>query len=285
MMENSPESYFKYRPLWQGDKDMRIPHVGTARIFRNRELWYATPSSFNDPFDCNLLLHVRDSTDEDWVEYYSTIARDNPEMATQISKIIDGRNWNNHPEIADEILKSNHNKNYNKSSVLCLAKRGDSVPMFSYYADSHRGIALEFRFAKNEVPCGLDYDNASFSGINYEGKLVLGNVEYSDKFPELNYHRIRGSDLVRALLFTKLGDWKHEEEYRIFRRGVEASAVTFDDRLLTRVIFGCRAEEDEVVLVRDYLRGWQTRVILTRATQETDRFGLKLEDFETVGGV
>jgi hypothetical protein len=158
--------------------------------------------------------------------------------------------------------------------------------MFSYYADGHRGIAIEFSFSDWEVPCGIPCGDPTRPDNFYERKVVFRDVEYPPTFPELNYHKVYGTDqLLRSLLFTKHHEWSHEEEFRIFRRKVPASSVQFDKNLVTRVIFGCRTTPEDVDLVRSWLVGWPSAVVLSKAEATANQFNLRISDFNTVKAV
>lgn len=84
---------FKYRPLYLDSKDGRVPHPFTEQIFKNNELWYSAPKDFNDPFDCNLRLHARGSTDEDWIEHLRGIPNKTVEEARAAEIAIKNRSW------------------------------------------------------------------------------------------------------------------------------------------------------------------------------------------------
>jgi hypothetical protein len=90
--------------------------------------------------------------------------------------------------------------------------------------------------------------------------------------------------IIRHLIFTKSDKWAHEEEFRIFRMKVPASLVSFDRKLLTRVVFGCKTAPADVALVKSWLAGWPSDVVLSKAEPATDRFELIVTDFELVKG-
>jgi len=157
--------------------------------------------------------------------------------------------------------------------------------LISYYADSHRGIAIEFSFCDWEIPCGIPCGDPACPDTWYERKIVFRDVEYPPTYPELNYHKVYGTDqLLRSLLFTKHHEWAHEQEFRILRRKVPASSVQFDRNLLTRVIFGCRTVSEDVALIRSWLVAWPSEIILSKAETASDQFDLRINDFDTVGG-
>ena len=275
--------YYKYRPLYQRAANGEMePHPFTESIFRDSKIYYANPASFNDPFDCHLKLHTNDSSDEEWEKYCDELFKNNPEYNDKIGNFKTNRMWDKIPVFKDQIGKTTLEIN-TQSSLLCLSKKGNSIPMFSYYSDSHRGIAIEFRFKDSEIPFGFEYSHRNQMGIGYNGKIIFGDVQYLDIFPELNYHRLRGKrQLVENLIFTKHSEWMHEKEFRIFRRGVPSSNVIFNKELLTRVIFGCKTQIEDMNLVRSWLAGWPSDVIFSKAEKAEGQFKLKIRDLEVV---
>ena len=276
--------YYKYRSLYQfGANGEREPNPFTQSIFEKAEIWYSAPKDFNDPFDCNLKLHVDDSTDAEWGKYFDDVMPNptSPDTIAMKAK----KPWRLNPEMFGNVGERALKEHCEQSSVFCFSKKPNSIPMFSYYADSHQGIAIEFAFSQTEVPCGIPFGELEDRENWYQRKVLFQNVDYPMAYPELNFHRLYGTEkLILNTLFTKHHEWSHEEEFRVFRRGVPASTVEFDKTILTRVIFGCKTGQDEVDLVKGWLVGWPSDVILAKAKTASDKFELEIEDFETVKG-
>ena len=86
--DNAKTRYYKYRPLYQiGEKGEREPHLLTKAIFDKAEIYYAKPKNFNDPYDCNLKLHVKDSTDEEWEKHCDKMSAIYPSERSQMEVI------------------------------------------------------------------------------------------------------------------------------------------------------------------------------------------------------
>jgi hypothetical protein len=276
------EKYYKYRPLYTPDGK---EHPFTASIIEKAELWFSAPKDFNDPFDCNLRLHVNDSTDEEWEGYMDDMMRAYPADRRNLEIAKKQKIWRKGPD-ALKIGEKTWKENYERSSVFCLSKKANSIPMFSYYADCHRGIAIEFEFSSHSVPCGVDYISALMADSKASTGIVFRDVEYPPAFPELNYHRLYNTpQLLVSMIFTKHHEWQHEEEYRIFRKGIPASSVVFEKKLIPKIVFGCRTEQRDVDLVTKWLAGWPTDVILSKATQRNDSFDLDVVDFDLIKGI
>ncbi len=279
-MSHPKRSYYKYRPLYS-NRSGGVPHGFTQSLIESRRLFYATPTSFNDPFDCNLRLHANNSTDDDWIGYIDALIVQDPGRRDQLTVVKDRRLWTTHPELCDFGIDARRTI-YEESSVLCLARRPDSIPMFAYYADDHHGIAVELEFSDIEIPCGIPCGDLSDPENLYERKITFDDIEYLSDLPELNYHRLYDNrQLVKSLMFTKFDGWRHEEEFRVFRKGISASSVEFPAEMLKRVIFGARTGSAEVDLVKHWLGSHGHPVILAKAEVSVGTFGLNVSDFET----
>lgn len=284
-MNNENKKYYKYRSIFNPDGS---ENAFTASILQKGEIWYSAPKDFNDPFDCNLRLNVDDSTDKEWEIYIDRMAAQYPESRNGLEIAKEQKLWNT----AENFRNVGHKtweENYYLSSVFCLSKKPNSIPMFSYYADSHLGVAIEFEFSNQNVPCGIDYLSALKADPRASTGVVFMKVEYPEEFPELNYHRLydkfENHELLKSIIFSKHHEWKHEDEYRIFRKGIPGSSAEFDKSIITKIIFGCRTDEGHVDKVREWLDCWPTDVILAKAAECKGRFDLDVVEFDLVKGV
>ena len=256
----TPQSHFKYCSL-------RDPY--TSRIFTEKTLWYASPSSFNDSFDYVSRLECNRSTDQEIKTYIEQLHKRNglecqfqtdQEWESILAETRIGQG------MIAAVFKSECARLYEGSSVICFSRRNDSIPMFSSYADGQKGICLEFSFSDAEIPCGF-----SLTDMLFQRDVIIRDVDYRTDAPELDYVKLLGdtsadkNDLTHTLIFTKPECWKHEEEVRIFRRGVKAGAVPFNPALLKRVILGTEAGDEETALVGKWLNDWPTPVTLVKA--------------------
>jgi hypothetical protein len=158
--------------------------------------------------------------------------------------------------------------------------------MFSYYADSHRGIAIEFSFLPYETPCGIQPKKDSTGNFSFEGKIEIRDIDYHEKLPDLNFFRLcqNPSALTRTLLFAKHHEWSHEREFRIFRHRCGPSRVKFPHKLITQVILGCKTGDDEIRLVMDWLKDWPTAITISKATRAENAFELHVEKVMELNG-
>jgi hypothetical protein len=272
-----------------GDNKFRQPHPHTASIFTKAEIYFASPSSFNDPYDCNLKLHFEGSSDKDWHDYLDFVLAENPRdhaLIAKVQKIKREKAWSLFYDDLNRAMQAAHYNHYHESSVFCLSLKPNSIPMFSYYADSHSGIAIELKFTTQTIPCGVPIGDPKDRQNWYDSKILIGRVRYYDSFPDLNFLRLRTQPglLAKTLFATKHSDWSHEQEVRIFRLGMRAAPVSFEQPLITGVILGSRTTENDLLLVKSWLKDWPTDIILSKAEQIPTQFNLNIKYLETIRG-
>ena len=93
--------------------------------------------------------------------------------------------------------------------VFCFTHAYDNILMWSYYANSHEGYALQYSYSSL-----LD----RIQGVALDGLCVYGEVEYIDQRPKTRSHSNRFSfsnlNFYIQATFAKFKEWSHEREYR-----------------------------------------------------------------------
>ena len=101
--------------------------------------------------------------------------------------------------------------------VCALTYQPESKLMYSHYADSHRGLCVEY---------GLNFED-----LSDENRMSYGNVSYSEKDQIYN---------LNDLYLLKNSDWRYEEEYRLVRFDNEA----FFPCEIKSITFGYRCPDE-----------------------------------------
>jgi hypothetical protein len=123
-----------------------------------------------------------------------------------------------------------------KFGVLSLTESPDDLLMWANYADSHRGLALQF-----------DETHAFFAPRIFEGQeLALTKVEYTDKRPVLSYSTINSP----MVYFRKSPAWAHEREWRLIRPLIEAAKVqVLNDQTYPCALFSIPLEAIKGIII------------------------------------
>ncbi|MDB9873786.1 DUF2971 domain-containing protein [Flavobacteriaceae bacterium] len=200
-------------------------------IVSGQNLKFSNPSSFNDPFDCDidLLEFNYEDCSQEIIDDMEELKRNlSKTWGTDVSETIDDIPQ----EKVEEIYKNNQIKKIKKSSICCFSKIHNSITMWSYYADKHNGICLVFDpFVKDP-----------FTELSSK-QCSEGSVIY-DHNTSINYLKSKREG-IEKLFFTKSNSWKLEEEFRyIIHKNV--GLLKFKKSFFRGVIFGLRVKEEAI---------------------------------------
>ena len=151
---------------------------------------------------------IAQSTEKQLFKYYST--------AIQANKYgqLDGKiSFMNPIEFNDPFDCNCVFKNGNSVSdffrVFCSIESYESIPMWSYYGENHKGYCFEY----SKVDITNELINTNLNIL-----CIIGEVNYSSKRPDycLPGNSLSYTNIKKYIdcTFTKYEEWKHEKEYR-----------------------------------------------------------------------
>ncbi|HEY5590485.1 MAG TPA: DUF2971 domain-containing protein [Paludibacter sp.] len=205
-----PRYLYKYTPL--NDK--------TKKIITENELWFSTPTDFNDPFDCKI------SSDTNISEYdlITYIKETRPNMTDfEVEKYAE----NLKDKIGDYIQES-IDSIINKAGICCFSEINDSILMWSHYANNHTGICLKF-----DILSDPDFFISPLRMV------------YKDTYSTINFLK-EPKKCVEELIKSKHIGWSYEKEIRVYKPNEGNQVIKFAKSSLVEVIFGCRSDKKEV---------------------------------------
>jgi len=171
---------------------------------------------------------------------------------------------NEHHEEASRQLIKSLTRDYNdKVGILSLTATPAHTLMWSHYADSHKGVCLEF----------CTSEGSFFSRAQ--------SVNYAQDFPHLEILRlINDADFREATpwILTKSSDWSYEREWRVldFKNG--PGVQVFTPECLSAVILGCLIPEVERDRVMSWVKNFPTPVRVLQAKMSGKSFHLQIAD-------
>jgi len=231
-------------------------------IVSGQLLKFSNPSSFNDPFDCdiNLLEFNFDDCCQEVLDEMEKIKQEiSKTQGTDMSKTIA-----NIPKAKlEEIYRNSQIKKIQKSSICCFSTICNSTTMWSHYADNHKGICLVFDpFVKDP-----------FKDFNSE-RFTEGTVDY-DNYTPVNYLKSK-LEGIKKLFLTKSNDWRLEYEFRYIIIE-DHRYFSFKKEFLKGVIFGLRVKEEDIYRLIDICdkKGY-TGLIFGRFTKEKLQLDLEI---------
>lgn len=217
-----PSSFFKYRP-WlpqpQRQPDGSFTAVNyTEALLREARFYCQGPRDFDDPHDSHTgAVPTGGDHDidrfviEDMALAIVAMRQSGFTSLTQLGTVETPEAKAALRHLAGRTTRRNYR-------ILCLSASCDSELMWSFYADYHRGICLEFDGA---APC--------FDGV--------AEVHYADEPPALHSDDARP---LHADALEKSLAWRHQEEWRLFSG---SEYWPFPRSALKRVILGYRFPE------------------------------------------
>ena len=240
-------------------------------VFKKAELYFASPSEFNDPFESKPQLIGLDTLKErqKFVDGY-------------INRELKGIGFKKKQALKKQFLTRLSNKEHVKKDLYALlnsygiystAKKWNQCLMWSHYSESHKGFCIGFEF---------DNDFDDDAGMAHEVKYAEDYPKvhpdvFGDKNDENNFN------LLEATLATKSIDWEYEEEIRFIKlaRDGGSGIYKFRESKVKEVIIGAYASNQnkkELIEVIEKHMPWVDifQALLSESKYELIRERLKL---------
>jgi hypothetical protein len=242
-------------------------------LLMTNSLYCSSPSDFNDPWDCK--PHFNTDILDDPVENEKHVTwavelcrRRIPNMSesdiSRMSEVL-RKDKLQAAKYISEISEGVALTNASRYRVYCLGPDVNNLLMWAHYADSHRGVCLEFSL-RNEIFC---------SALS---------CEYFDEYPLIPLYSNREEDSLRTVL-AKAKPWEYESEYRLVAQ--ERGNAIADDTLMTdknllqlpmgalqSVIVGCQGDW---VRVSEMVARVAPGVRVKRAVRIPNRYQIRVE--------
>lgn len=245
-----PRRLFKYRAFNNLTLDIIIAD----------NLFYADPSTFNDPLDTRPSLNtdlpapdleralrkfVERRVGAEMKAAAKTIRYKGPKTLDHISRlsrlqadqVISEVNYNAgdpsyemadpHQHLLGRQLEKELLLQYDKG-IVSLAQRVTCPLMWSHYGDQHRGVCIGY-----SVPSDAQHD---LHKVTYGGKRL---VDATKVLAMLDGDKDAGLQVDEAVLLRKAASWRYEQEWRLIgERGLQNSPLELEE-----IIFGMRCTE------------------------------------------
>lgn len=176
-------------------------------VIKSSSCWFSRSSDFNDPFDCNLDISIGNSVGEimDNMERNSMFRLLKEELLQRSDDVkYAGKRLLAKPFFIKRIINEVHKYYINQNiGVYCLSEDPMNILMWSHYADSHKGICLEFDIKRG----GFFYNN-------------LLPVQYRKRYPKFELSDYQDEEnmmftMHQQAICTKSVLWKYEKERRV----------------------------------------------------------------------
>ncbi len=228
---------YKYRPL----------NKNTLCALANNYFYFTRLPKLNDPFDSKLNLSISKDKNiiKKWIIKMSKENLTKDQIDANIEEIVNK---------GDDIFNSEFLTINDKISILSFSKLNSDIVIWSHYADSYKGICLEFETVKvKNSQCLLIEPNQIKTNNAYikDGFLPVYKVIYKNTMPK-KYDFMLGKDnkLVRFVL-AKHKNWIYEQEYRsyLWEDIINTQKIKYRIECLTGIIFGYKSSIEDRKLV------------------------------------
>jgi len=233
-------------------------------IVVDSEMFFASATSFNDPFELSPTFSVEGTPAQQKAEARAQIRRNAPHLVGKaleeavrsyqsfMSTPVNARKFERDMESKfAEFLRK-------QVGVCCLTGERDNLLVWAHYADSHAGICLEFDGA-----CPIVGDAQA--------------VIYSENRKPVNIAVDSPEQLAGKTLLTKSHHWGYEVEWRTIRWRGGSGSENFEPEHLTGIILGARASKETEKTVRGWLDSRPTPCTLYKARVSPTHFELLIE--------
>lgn len=245
-------------------------------ILRDNAIYCSKPSDFNDPWDCRPFFNTELLADpaelQKHIDWAVRICRRTGKMSE--ADIVRMRDQLRDPAVCEPLVRQctveTQQAIMERYRVYCLCPDVTNALMWAHYADSHRGICLEFN-VRNEVTC------------------CALEVQYFAKFPMTRQYSDDLSENLLPLL-AKSDVWKYESEYRLIVQDAANATphetllatngfLKLPDGALRAIIVGCQGPYDAV---QNLVPKCNAGIPVLRARKVENRYALEIARDETI---
>ena len=241
---------FKYRcwkPVSKRTKDNACQEVNfTEQLLLDHAFYCQKPRSFDDPHDSHTGAVPTGSVHD--IDRYAGENMGQVGYAMKAHRLTSLTQLaaSKMPEVTTALVNLVGQKARREQFALSFSGVGDDDLMWTFYADEHRGICLEF-----------DGNHPAFA--------QAWQVQYSVSPP------VQAADTHDELMFHKAQSWAFQQEWRIL---FHAPDFPFPTESLRRVILGYRFPETAFAQLTDTLARGGYRVVIDQMQRRTDSYAL-----------
>ena len=137
--------------------------------------------------------------------------------------------------------------------------------MWTFYANKHSGICIEFRVRDEHEESHLDFVASALP------------IEYADRCPLINLVQDDPAEIVRKTLLTKATPFSYEAEWRIVRYDDGPDLKPIPKGIITAIIFGVNIDQSARQRIIQACADYDGRVEIMQAQLDPQAYGLHFE--------
>ncbi|MCG8575554.1 MAG: DUF2971 domain-containing protein, partial [Flavobacteriales bacterium] len=178
-LKQIPKIIYKYRN-WDDTYNRDL-------LFK-KELYFASSSQFNDPFDCNIPFIYKKEEFEPaniFLKHYNVLRQTHPNLSdTEIHELVyenhKNKSWQDE-SFREKVIQENNRDVENSFGILSLTSDEKNFLMWSHYTNSHTGFCVGFDSKKLHSLC-----DSAFEPVTYQKDIpelefgIFSNNEISN---------------------------------------------------------------------------------------------------------
>ncbi len=248
----APPILYKYRS-WDNECQ--------KRLLTHCDIYFPSPSLFNDPFDSIIPL-IPSGSPSDFRDYIrEDVDIQYPEKSRKERKSI-AAEWYRKRLYRDAKLQYElHQQRVNNQYGVCsLSEDYHNILLWAHYASSHQGYCV-----------GLDWNGIISQNYEIERQrlseqvfLIIDQVKYVAGWPSLQYPIVPPSRDTRNLIevskslvqpfFHKSQDWSYEKEWRILSLSLNNFSIIINPLFVKSIYLGVKiseASKEEIISLKN----------------------------------
>lgn len=191
----------------------------TARflqILDMHELWIADPTTFNDPFECKVVLDLAATEETRRTRYFSDNPNSSDAEFTRWNEGLITSKWYVENSVRNKILRSH--------GISCFTRNWQNELFWAHYGRNHTGFCVGFDEQKLR---------------EWPEVAKSGNVTYRQNAPAFRFFHDDPAEFDAKVMFSKSACWAYEEEFRLVfdRSGLRR----LPEGAVVEITLGCRA--------------------------------------------
>lgn len=256
---------YKYKDV-TGDG---ITHV--EDMLSNNQIWFSSPTDFNDPFECGCKYDINNSREEVILRKSMFLVKKGASISDAIAQAEEDipQQSNNVKEWQRQQIET-HTLRAANTAMLCLTPICDNQVMWSHYAKKHEGICIQFRPLEDKLDSHLDF------------LAKAQQVDYSIRCPTVNFMSDHREELFRKLLLTKSMPYHYEKEWRLVLYNDGPGLKPIPEGIIGAIILGIKTEQEIEDRVIKASAEYEGDIEIVRANLNPETYGLRLDLIKTV---
>ena len=152
---------------------------------------------------------------------------------------------------ADPVIRltkdfKNTKEMFDKVRIACFSTDPFNMLMHSHYADSHKGICIEYDFSNFNI------ENTSLVKVEYEKELIINESILTVTISSDNKIKTNETSFIN-LFNTKHKNWEYEAEYRIISYDVEKITLP-----IKAIYYGKEMSDEDIELIKKIVKDKNT---------------------------